>query len=138
VLGEFFLCDSAEIDKALLARGPAGRGLPVVTAKGLGPVQIATLGEILGAGSYAEVLNLSADVHREAESGESGVVSVPVSVCDALAATADLPDVAEQWVDTEELRLARWQSTDGLDVLEQLRGLLRSRDGKPLWYWWSL
>ena len=83
-------------------------------------------------------LNLSADLHQEAESGESGVVSVPVSVCDALAATADLPEVAEQWVDTEELRLSRWQSTDGLDVLEQLRRLVRSRDGKPLWYWWSL
>ena len=137
MLGEFFVCDPAEIDEMLLAGGPVDRH-PVVTAKGLGPVEIATLGQILGAGFYGDLLNLSADVHQEAESGESGVVSVPESVCAALAATADLPAVAEQWAATEELRLSRWQSSDALAVLTQLRLLLQSRDRQPVWYWWSL
>lgn len=137
MLGEFFVCDSDEIDEALLAGGPAARHA-VVTANGLGPVEIATLGHILGAGSYADLLDLSADVHQEADSGEAGVVSVPAAVCDALAAAADLPAVAEQWAETEELRLSRWQPSDALGVLTQLSRLVESRVGKPVWYWWSL
>jgi hypothetical protein len=136
VLGEFFFCDPGEIDETLLTAGPSGRH--VITAKGLGPVEIATLGEILGAGSYDDLFGLSADAHREAESGESGVVGVPESVCDALVASADLPGVAEQWAATEELQLSRWPSSAALDVLTELSQLVQSRAGKPVWYWWSL
>jgi hypothetical protein len=137
VLGEFFSCDPSEINETLLASGPQGR-YPVVTAKGLGPVEIATLGEILGAGSYDEVFELSADVHQEAESGESGVVSVPDSVCDALVASDDLSAVAERWTATDELRMSRWQANDALHVLRELSQLVEPRAEKPVWYWWSL
>jgi len=137
VLGEFFFCDSGELDETLLAGGPSGR-YAVVTAKGLGPVEIATLGQILDAGSYHDLFEASANEHQEAESGESGVVGVPVSVCAALIGTADLPGVAEKWAATEELRMSRWQSSDALDVLAQLTQLVQSRAGKPVWYWWSL
>jgi hypothetical protein len=137
VLGEFFVCDQNEIDETLLASGPSGR-YSVVTANGLGPVEIATLGQILDAGSYHDLFELSADAHREAESGEAGVVGVPSSVCDALAAASDLSGVAERWATTEELRLSRWRSSDALGVLTELSRLVRSRAEKPVWYWWSL
>jgi hypothetical protein len=137
MLGEFFVSDAGEIDEAVLASGPGGRH-PVVTAKGLGPVEIGTLGRILGAGSYDEVFEMSADAHRESESGESGVVGVPTSVCDALTTAGDLTGVAAQWAATDELRMSRWQVSDALDVLEQLTQLVESRAGKPVWYWWSL
>jgi len=137
VLGEFFVCDPTEIDEILLANGPTGLH-PLVTAKGLSPVDIAKLGQILGAGSYHDLFELSANAHREAESGEAGVVGVPSSVCDALVAASDLPGIAEQWVATDESRLSRWQTSDALDVLTELSRLVQARAEKPVWYWWSL
>jgi hypothetical protein len=137
VLGEFFVCDRNEIDETLLANGPTGRHT-VVAAKGLSPVDIAKLGKILGAGSYDELFELSAEAHREAEGGEAGVVGVPPAVCAALAAASDLTGVAEQWAATEELRLSRWQASDALGVLTDLSRLAQSRAEKPVWYWWSL
>jgi len=137
VLGEFFCCDQSEIDETLLANGPADRH-PVVTAKGLSPVDIAKLGQILGVGSYHDLFEQSADAHREAESGEAGVVGVPSAVCNALAAASDLSGVAEEWAATEELRLSRWQPSDALSVLTELSRLVQSRAEKPVWYWWSL
>ena len=137
MLGEFFVCGPGELDETLLASGPHGRH-PLVTAKGLGPVEIGTLGQILGAGSYDEVFELSADVHQEAESGESGVVGVPASVCEALATAGDLSAVANRWAATDELRMSRWQASDALLVLTELRRLVESRGPSPVWYWWSL
>jgi hypothetical protein len=137
VLGEFFFCAQDEIDEALLANGPDGRH-PTVVAKGLSPVEIGTLGNILAAGTYGELFEQSADAHRESESGESGVVGVPSSVCDALSNASELTSAAEAWAATDELRLSRWDVDGALQVLDDLRQLVRASADKPVWYWWSL
>ncbi|MGH3025253.1 MAG: hypothetical protein ACRDLR_02255, partial [Gaiellaceae bacterium] len=94
--------------------------------------------EILGTGTYAEVFGESASEHREAESGESGVFAVPAALGDALARSVDLAGVAERWAATEELERSRWTPADALGVLRELAQLTESRDGRTLWYWWSL
>ena len=138
MLGEFFLCSPDELDHELIGSGSAGR-LECVTASGLTPVNIATLGELLGAGTYDEILEQSGAEHYEAESGEAGVWDVPAAVCIALLAREGLEPVAQQWVETEELRLDGWQAADSLSVLRQLSRLLGGqREGQKLWYWWSL
>jgi hypothetical protein len=138
VLGEFFLCNADDLDHELIGSGPSVR-LECVTAKGLTPVNIATLGELLGAGTYDEIFQQSGAEHYEAESGEAGVWDVPAAVCRALATRECLERVAQRWVATEELKLEGWQAADGVSVLRQLSRLLgQQREGQQLWYWWSL
>jgi len=138
VLGEFFLCRSDGLDRELIGSGPTGRR-PCVAAKGLTPVNIAALGELLGAGTYDEIFAQSGAEHYEAESGESGVWDVPAGVCRALVASESLEQVAGQWVATEELQLDGWRAGDGVNVLSRLAELLGAQeDGQQLWYWWSL
>jgi hypothetical protein len=138
VLGEFFLCRGDGLDRELIGSGPSGRR-PCVTAKGLTPMNIAALGELLGDGTYEEVFEQSGADHHEAESGESGVWDIPAGVCRALLANESLEQVAQLWVATEELQLDGWRASDGVAVLTQLTELLgRQEDGQQLWYWWSL
>jgi hypothetical protein len=138
VLGEFFLSTSDGLDKELITSGPSGR-LACVTAKGLTPVNIASLGAMLGVGSYEEIFVECGAEHHEADSGESGVWDVPAAVCQALPTIDSLEAVAQQWVATEELRLDGWRASDGLSVLTELSALVsRQKDGQVLWYWWSL
>lgn len=137
MLGEFFCCDVDEIDDSLLTTGP-GSAHPGVAANGLSPVDIAKLGEILGVGTYRDVLDLTARVHRESASGESGVYDVPESLLAALVDTADLAEVAGRWSETDELRLSGWNATATGSVLAGLKTLAARRGTKPLWYWWSV
>jgi hypothetical protein len=138
VLGEFFLCRGDDLDEELIAAGPSGRHA-YVTAKGLTPVNIATLGELLGAGSYDEILQQAGAEHHEADSGESGVWDVPAGVCRALLTSESLETAAQQWVATEELQLDGWRTADGVSMLTQLSELLaQQQDAQQLWYWWSL
>jgi len=138
VLGEFFICGPDGLNQDLIDFGPSGR-LPCVTAKGLTPVSIASLGALLGAGTHDEIDEQCGAEHYEAESGESGVWDVPGSVCQALLTRQNLEPIARQWVATDELQMDRWQPADGLSALTQLSELLRQQRGdQVLWYWWSL
>jgi hypothetical protein len=128
-----------DLDDSLIDEGPYRR-LPTVEAKGLSSVTIATLGEILGAGSYDDLEDRAA---REPEGGtneEAGVFTVPTEIRDALASANDLPAVAEAWVTTDELTRDEWNAEEALEVLRGLAGLAREAraDGRELWYWWSL
>ena len=138
VLGEFFLCSRDDLDQELIGFGPSGR-VACVSAKGLTPVNIASLGALLGVGTYNEVFDQCGAEHHEAETGESGVWDVPATVGQALLKSGSLEPVAQQWVATEQLRLDGWRASDGLSVLTQLSHLLsRQEEGQALWYWWSL
>ena len=138
MLGEFFALGPQQIDERLLIEGPHGR-FPAVRARGLGPVNFARLGEILGDGTYDEVFAEAVAEHQEAPNGESGVLAVPATVCEGLARNSDLEYVADRWVATEELRLARWEAHDALGVREQLAELVGAREpNQTIWYWWSL
>jgi hypothetical protein len=137
VLGELFLAGRDDLDQELIGSGPSGRRA-CVAAKGLTPVSIATLGELLGVGSYEEILGQAGAEHYEAESGVSGVWDVPDGLGRGLLASENLQSVAERWVATEELRLDGWGVSDGVSVLTGLSQLLgRRQDGEQLWYWWS-
>jgi hypothetical protein len=138
MLGEFFLGSGDELDPVLIAAGPSGR-VPCVSAKGLTPVSIASLGVLLGAGSQEEVLVACGSRHHESESGESGVWDVPPAVVGAVRGTQNLGPVAEQWVETEELKRDGWREPEALAVLDQLAELVAGQGpAQILWYWWSL
>ena len=137
MLGEFFFYDLDEVDNSLLATGP-GSGHPSVAANGLSPVDIAKLGEILGVGTYRDVLDRTAQVHRESASGESGIYDVPEPLVAALADIDDLAEVAERWSETDELRLSGWDAAATGSVLAGLKALAAGRGTKPIWYWWSV
>jgi hypothetical protein len=136
VLGEFFAARLEDIDEDLVENGPYER-LPTVEAKTLSEVTFATLGEILGVGTYDDLVERAAH-GRDAESGESGVLSVPTEIRDALATADDLDAVAERWAATDELE--EWSPEDVRQVLREVRQLAedaRASDSQ-LWYWWAL
>jgi len=102
-------------------------------------VNVASLGEILGAGTYDEIFEQCGVEHYESDSGGSGVWDCPDVVGKALPASGDLQPVAEKWVATAELQLDGWPASDGLGVLQQLAEVLSDREeGQVLWYWWCL
>ena len=137
VLGEFFAADPTKIDNGLLDDGPAGR-YPVVEAKTVDPVSISTLGEILGVGSYDELID-EVSKGPMAASGEAGIFTVPSTMRDALADSGlDVATIAERWHRTEEL--AAWRSDDVRAVVSDLAALAgrAAAESCELFFWWSL
>ena len=98
---------------------------------------IATLGQLLGCGSYADLL--SAVAGGATESGEAGYFSVPASIRDALAGATGFEETAKSWASAEEPALSGWNDTNALVLLSELGELARTArlDGEELWYWWS-
>ena len=138
MLGEFFSARAEDIDDALVEGGPYGR-LRTVEAKGLTEVSLATLGEILGVGTYDDLVGRIAE-GPQAKSGEAGVLTIPIAFRDRLDGARDLDSVAERWTATEELTLDGWDKGDALEVLRDLSDLAQSAtsEERDLWYWWSL
>jgi len=137
MLGEFFAADPADIDDALVDDGPFGR-YATVEAKTLDPVSISTLGEILGVGSYDDLVEEVSD-GPEAASGEAGLFTIPSRMRDALAAAEDdTPAIAEKWHATDEL--SGWDAEDVERVARGLAGLAHraASESQQLFFWWSL
>jgi len=124
MLGEFFAADPADIDDALVDDRPFGR--------------YATLGEILGVGSYDDLVEEVSD-GPEAASGEAGLFTIPSRMRDALAAAEDdTPAIAEKWHATDEL--SGWDAEDVERVARGLAGLAHraASESQQLFFWWSL
>jgi hypothetical protein len=137
MLGEFFVASDLEIDDGLAETGPHGR-FPAVEANGLSHVPIARLGELLGAGSYDDLLQeIEA---RPSASGEAVLFRIGRSIRDAIAVVDGRADAASAWAATDELRLSGWSSEPAEELLGRLAELSQAARGveKDLWYWWSL
>jgi hypothetical protein len=123
----------------LIDDGPVGR-YPVVEANNLTSVELATLGEILGVGSYDELVVSFEDRGRPSASGEAALLPIPTEYRDAIAALDDGASVAAAWAATEELALSGYRAEDAVDVLSAVGELARQAqtDGRELWIWVSL
>ena len=137
--GEFFVAHADEVDDALVEDGPVGR-YPAVEANNLTSVELATLGEILGVGSYDQLVVSFEDAGRPSASGEAAVLPVPTEFRDAVAALDDPSTVAAAWAATEELALSGYRAEDAVAVLRALGDLARQArvDARELWVWLSL
>jgi hypothetical protein len=140
-LGEFFSARAEDLDDAVLEGGPFGRfPVPDRAAHGLTERSLATLGEILGVGTYDGLVDELGEGSQQAESGEAGVLAIPGAFRDTLAAASDFDAVAERWMATRDVAF------DGVkkkDVVEWLRELgefaqVAAWEGENLWFWWSL
>jgi hypothetical protein len=137
VLGEFFAAGPADLEGTLLEEGPSGR-YPIVEAKTVDPVSISTLGELLGIGSYDDLLDEVSE-GPEAPSGEAGVFTVPARMRDALAAAEeDAAEIAAKWGATEEL--SGWAEEELQTLVRELVALAQRalRESRQLFFWWSL
>jgi hypothetical protein len=137
VLGEFFAAREDELDAVLVEEGPFDR-FETVEAKTVSSVSLATLGEILGVGSYDELFDRADRQARQTADGEAGIDAVLPELQAALAADAELDTVAARWAATDEL--ADWDPGDVRDVVHELARLARHAQGKGqrLWFWWSV
>ena len=136
MLGEFFAARADEVDDALVEDGPFGR-YETVEAKTVSSVSIATLGEILGAGTYDSLVE-AASSGLQAPHGESGVDPVPSEITAALATATDLDSIAAEWAMTDEM--VDWDRDDVRDVIRELAGLATKAQvtERELWFWWSV
>jgi hypothetical protein len=135
----FFAAHEEEIDHALVDEGPHGQ-VTAFEVKNMTPVEVATLGEILGAGTYSELCDRMVASARDGESGECGLFLVAPEITDRLAAATDLRGVLARWGATDELRASGFEEEDVRYVLEGVQPLAaRARaEGRELWVWWSL
>jgi hypothetical protein len=138
MLGEFFAAREDEIDATLVAEGAFER-FETIEAKTINSVSIATLGEIVGAGTYDELLDRADEEARQSGDGHSGIDTVLPEVQQALAEAPDLDSVARRWGATDELA-DWWRPDDVLAVVRELADMARraQADGRRLWFWWSL
>ena len=137
MLGEFFAADPADIDDALLDHGPFGR-YATIEAKTIDSVSISTLGEILGVGTYDELVEEVSNGPALA-SGEAGLFVIPTRMRDALAAAVDeAPAIAAKWHATEEI--SGWYAEDVRTVVLELVALAQraANESQQLLFWWSL
>jgi hypothetical protein len=136
VLGEFFAASPESVGLSA-ADGPSA-GEQTVAAKGLSEVSLATLGEILGAGTYDDLLDVIGD-GIDAESGEAGVLPIPDKMRDALARLDSVEQISAAWANTEELAADGW-SAEASAVVLRVGALAQEAgaSGLGLYYWWSL
>jgi hypothetical protein len=134
----FFAADDEEIDQSLANDGP-GPSFCGVEVKTVTPVDVAKLGEIVGAGRYddlVEALSHSMDEHV-GEGGECGLYRVPRAIRDCLA-DADVDNVSARWGATDEPE--RWAPNEVRQTVAELRELAARAcaEDRQLWIWWSL
>jgi hypothetical protein len=137
--GEFFALRPEEVDDALIEHGPFGQ-YQVVEANNLMSVELATLGEILGAGSYDDLVVRLENEGRPSANSEAALLMLPTQFRDALADMHDVEAIAEAWAATEELVMTGYRTEHALLVLRELAPLAREAqtDRRELWIWVSL
>jgi len=137
VLGEFFAARESEIDDQLL-EAPYER-LETVEATGLSEVSLARLGEILGLGTYDDLVDHFV-LTGPADNDEVGLYRLPRNFDDALAGLVEVGSAARRWVFDRGTAEGRVAGRDGERVLREVSALARrARDEqRELWYWWSL
>jgi hypothetical protein len=134
----FFAARDEEVDQTLVEKGP-GLDFLGVEAKMVSPVEVATLGEIIGAGTYEQLFGEMSGSEREGSDGACGLCRVPAEIRDGLA-NADVERVAARWAATEEIQASGWQADNVRDTVAELRSLAGQArsEGKHLWVWWSV
>jgi hypothetical protein len=131
-----FAARDDEISPAIVDDGPY-RHFPTVEIKQMDPVKMATLGAILGAGTYDELVSQMIESGRDG-AGDCGVFRIPPEVRDGLAGMTGRDEVATRWAATEELD--RWTNEETTAFLTELAVLASRavRDDRQLWVWWEL
>ena len=137
--GEFFIARAKDVDDALIEDGPVDR-YPALEANDVTSVELATLGEILGVGSYDDLVVSFEHAARPSASGEAALLEIPTDYRDAVAALDDARTVAAAWAATDELALSGYRAEDAVAVLSAVGELARQAqtDGRELWIWVSL
>ena len=132
-----FVAREAEVDDDVVEFGP-GPAFAGVEAKWLSPIELSTLGELLGVGNADALADRMFEQGREASHGECGVWPVLDSIRDRLADADQLSDVAVRWAETDELK--SWEPDDVRELLEGASVLARSAraEGRQLWIAWTL
>jgi hypothetical protein len=130
--------------RADLARSPR---LPVIEAKGILDVELATLERILHGETLEDldaVLDLIQEPVRQDPESDPSAWIAPVSdrLVTALAATDEpaLRRAADAWSQTEEMQASGWTQSDAADLLVDLSDFCRraQTEGRRVYRWFSL
>lgn len=132
----FFAARDEVVDESLVEHGP-GPEFSVVEAKMLSPVEVASLGEIIGAGLYERLVDQISASEREGPGGSTGLYRVPTEMRDRLA-QGGMETSAAAWAATEEMQ--DWDPDDVRSTLAEMQTLAVDAvaEEKHLWVWWSV
>ena len=126
---------------------PATPSLPVIEAKGILDVELATLERILHGEPLDDVdavVDLIEDAVRQEPPSDPSAWIVPVSdrLVKALLAADDaaLHNAADSWIETEEMQMSGWTRDEAAELLLRLREFCRQAeaDGRRAYRWVSL
>lgn len=144
ILTDAFVASASELDALRPGAGGPAAFFPTVQAKGMDPVKLEALEDIIAAPARPQ--NADGMLVREWE--EQWLYRLPASLARALVELPpdEIPRVAREWAATEEWRLDGVDSTDEASVagVAALIGGLRQlawqarQDGKALYLWISL
>lgn len=115
---------------------------PTVQFKGVDIVKLCTLEAILVGTGFDEALAAYDKPALLSPNEEEQLYELPSALVIGLSRLADdrLPDVAQKWAETDELRIDQWSDNDAREVVDSLRSLARQADKSSvsLYHYWSL
>lgn len=144
VISEIFIARRADLTDPVLHNGPTPP-MPVLSSKGVSPVELATLATILLNESLDDINAVVARCpDAELDAGDEGpwLIPVPASITSGLAALdADgRRQVGDRWFQTEEWQNLDWPEDVYIPWFNDLCKLAAAatRDSNSLWLWMSL
>jgi len=116
---------------------------PTFQSKGVDVVKLCTLQMIIADSTFEEALaSYDKPALISPNDEEEQLYELPSALTEGLFRLADnqVTEVAQKWVDTEELRRDQWSQSDAKDVIQSLRSLARkaSHESTSVYHYWSL
>jgi hypothetical protein len=133
-----FLAGDHEVSADLADFGPGPEFTLSWGVRDLSQIELAQLGEILGAGSYDDLFAAMPEFPHT--NVQCGLFRVAPQIRDKLVALNEVEPVALEWAASEEIEGLSWTEEDARVVVDGLVALARQArvQEKQLWIWWSL
>ena len=130
VITDFFDINTSS-PEVLLEHDDPWNEFKCLQCKGIDPVKLSTLLEIIGHGSYDENFEMISPINPESETGP-WVIPISSSIVSAIAAVKEeiLVEVASKWCQTDELKMDRWSVPETHLFLKDMVDFFKNSQGQ--------
>ena len=98
--------------------------------KGIDPVKLSSLLEIIGHGQYDDNLKMISPINPESETGP-WVIPIPTSMSQFFGAVTEgqFAEITLKWCQTDELKLDGWSANETLSFLKEMISFFKNARG---------